>query len=179
MRGIIYMSLENIGGSFQPLVPERPGKKTTKGPDNYPAYGDKKPDETPEDIVALRSSRKKPAPAEKPLPETPPETEGPDNYPSYGDKSAPVKKETQALLPTQPEHKGEEKLALQDYYTLMDCPPSLTGGPDNYPSYGDKCSKPIAVNDRLLPLKFDEFFELGSSRAETQGPDNYPSYGDR
>ncbi len=58
-------------------------------------------------------------------------------------------------------------------------------GPDNYPSYGDKCSigggEPESLI-RLQDIKVDRASgeaetEEYRTKAEEEGPDNYPSYG--
>jgi hypothetical protein len=172
------MSLESIGGKYLPMIPDTMGKKDIKGPDNYPAYGDKKPEAVPEDSVAIRSSKKHGHHKGKPLPEAPPESEGPDNYPSYGDKTTPDGKPPEKPVTLLPAPKTQT-LQLQDYYALMDPAEVFTEGPDNYPSYGDKCIKPFTASTQLLSLSLDDILEAGPENSRAEGPDNYPSYGDR
>jgi len=181
------MSLESIGGKFLPMVPDTVGKRDMKGPDNYPAYGDKRPEALPEDSVAIKSGKQKGQRAEELLSEAAAEPEGPDNYPSYGDKTPPPGKpdkeikalpaaeEPVALLPA-PKVQTQQ---LQDYYALMDYGTEFTEGPDNYPSYGDKCIRPFTASTPLLSLNLDDIIDRGSENSRAEGPDNYPSYGDR
>ncbi len=181
------MSLESIGGKYLPAIPDTMGKKDIKGPDNYPAYGDKRPEEVPEDSVAIKSGKRHCHGKGKAVPETPPESDGPDNYPSYGDKTpAPEKPSGEPIALPAPEKPvallpapKTQTLQLQDYYALMDPAEVFTEGPDNYPSYGDKCIKPFTPSTRLLSLSLDDILEAGPENSRAEGPDNYPSYGDR
>lgn len=182
------MTIGNVGDNSVFRLPEN-NPQTTKGPDHYPAYGDKSPLPCDDRITLTSKSRPK-SDRKRPLRG---EGEGPDNYPNYGGKSKTDSPETDAIKSLQKSPIGSKSSETEgpDHYPTYgdksaskpdDNKTDNSEGPDHYPNYGDKPKpqpeeKPPAESNPQqdnsnLPVD-DEF----SGFNVYKGPDNYPNYG--